>query len=334
MQLEGLHHVTAVSGRIQQNLTFYTGVLGLRLVKKSVNQDDVSAYHLFYADRVGSPGTDMTFFDWPHIDPNQPGTDSIRGTAFRVSGSDSLSFWEDRLREQGVENIRRAALGETELLSFLDPEGLRLYLVDDHGAPFAGELWPRPDIPDQHLLRGFYAVVLSTPDFHQLQSILTTGLQFTLVEERKWIDGQTPLQRYHTQPEGGPGSEVWVLEEPGKAPAQLGAGGVHHVAFRVKNQQEQTAWRNHLGKLGIHATRVIDRFWFKSIYFRVTRGILIEIATDGPGFDVDEDQKKLGEKLALPPFLEPRREEIEADLKPLSPEDKPHDSHSPEPAPV
>ena len=276
MEIKGLHHITAVSGRIQQNLAFYTRVLGLRLVKKSVNQDDVSAYHLFYADRVGSPGTDMTFFDWPHIDPNQPGTDSIRGTAFRVAGKESLSFWEDRLLEHGAGKIKRAALGEIDLLSFQDPEGQQLYLIDDHGARFEGDLWPRPDIPERHLLRGFYAVILSTPDFNDLQSILTTGLQFSLVEEGKWIDGLTPLQRYQTHQEGGPGSEVWVLEEPGKSLAQLGAGGVHHVAFGVKNQQDQTAWRNHLRKLGIHATRIIDRFWFKSISFRVTRGILIE----------------------------------------------------------
>lgn len=317
MHLNGIHHVTAASAQIANNLSFYTEALGLRLVKKSVNQDDVSAYHLFYADKVGTPGTDMTFFDWPHIGPNRRGTDSIAGTAFRVSGLAALDFWARRLPEVGAGNIRPGTFAGRNLLAFEDPEGQRLYLVDDGGAEFEGEVWSRPDIPDAFALRGFYSIILSVPNIATFEPLLTEVLNFELVRRTTWTDNLTTSAVFNTHPDGGPGMEVWVLEEPDAQRGHLGFGGVHHVAFRVPDEAAEQAWRERLAQAGLRVTSVIDRFWFRSIYFRVSFGILFEIATDGPGFGVDEDMDSLGEKLVLPPFLEDHRAQIEAGLKPI-----------------
>lgn len=317
MQLHGLHHVTSVSANIADNLHFYTEVLGLRLVKKSVNQDDVSAYHLFYADKVGSPGTDMTFFDWPHIGPDVRGTDSIVGTAFRVGSREALEFWVERFQELGIEQSQVTSFAGRELLPFEDPEGQRLYLVNDQGAAFEGEIWERPDIPHAFSLRGFYSIILSIPSLDQLAPIFTEVLHFIKIEEARWIDGETNATIYTTVQDGGPGSEVWLLEQPELSHARLGAGGTHHVAFRVSDVETQKNWRTRIIEGGLHVSQLIDRFWFNSIYFRVSNAILFEIATDGPGFAIDEDPDALGESLVLPPFLENRREQIEAGLTPI-----------------
>lgn len=318
MQLTGIHHVTAVTAKIANNVDFYTNVLGLRLVKKSVNQDDVSAYHLFYADRLGSPGTDMTFFDWAHIGPNIDGTDRIAGTAFRVQSREALEFWAQRLTSMDAQDIQFAEFAGRELLAFKDPEGQALYLVNDGGADFDGEIWEREDIPSGYELRGFYSVVLSIPEIEELAPIFTNVLNFEEVEHATWIDKKSSAVIYQTSASGGPGTEVWLLVQPGHPRARLGAGGVHHVAFRVSDDGAQENWQKHLKRSGVHVTKIIDRFWFHSIYFRVSNGILFEIATDGPGFTVDEHLEALGEKLVLPPFLEARREEIEAGLKPIA----------------
>lgn len=317
MQLDGLHHVTAVSGKISNNVKFYTEVLGLRLVKKSVNQDDVSAYHLFYADKVGTPGTDITFFDWPHIGPNVRGTDSIAGTAFRVSGRAALEFWMERFLEFGVSYSDITEFEGRLLMPFEDPEGQRLYLVDDQGSEFEGEIWPRPNIPDKYALRGFYSIILSMLSTQDLGQIFTQALNFTELRRGTWIEGNAEAVIYTTNQNGGPGTEVWLLEQPLEARARLGAGGTHHVAFRVKDSETEKQWRQRLVENGLHVSHQIDRFWFRSIYFRVSNGILFEIATDGPGFAIDEDLENLGEKLVLPPFLEDRRREIEAGLTPI-----------------
>ncbi|MGD8753878.1 MAG: ring-cleaving dioxygenase [Anaerolineales bacterium] len=317
MQLTGLHHVTAVSARIADNVDFYTQVLGLRLVKKSVNQDDVSAYHLFYADKLGSPGTDMTFFDWPHMGPNVRGTDSIAGTAFRVGSRAGLEFWSQRLNEKGVKRAEITEFAGRQLLPFEDPEGQQLYLVNDQGADFEGEIWLRPDIPDEHALHGFYSVILSVPSSNQMARILEEVLKYETLDSAQWIDEKSDAIIYTTLKNGGPGTEVWLLEQPDEGLARLGAGGTHHVAFRVKDVETQRKWRSHLSQAGLYVTDLIDRFWFSSIYFRVSNGILFEIATDGPGFAIDEALENLGEKLVLPPFLENRRQEIEADLTPI-----------------
>lgn len=317
MQLNGIHHVTAVTAQVNNNVEFYTRVLGLRLVKKSVNQDDVSAYHLFYADKLGSPGTDMTFFDWPRINPDVRGTDSIAGTAFRVASSDALDFWAGRLSNQGAKSIKITEFSGREILSFEDPEGQRLHLVNDQGQPFEGEIWQQPDIPNEYAIRGFFSVILSVPAFVELTPILSDVLNFNEADHARWIDQKSPAIIYQTSDNGGAGSEVWLLEQPELAHARLGAGGVHHVAYRVKDVSEQQHWRTRISQSGLFVTNIIDRFWFRSIYFRVSNGILFEIATDGPGFAVDEKIENLGERLVLPPFLEGRRKEIEAGLIPL-----------------
>jgi len=317
MQLTGLHHVTAVSARIADNVEFYTQVLGLRLVKKSVNQDDVSAYHLFYADKLGSPGTDITFFDWPNMGPNVRGTDSITGTAFRVISQSALEYWSEHFAEKEVKHSKITDFTGRQLLPFEDPEGQQLYLINDHRTEFEGEIWSRPDIPDEYALRGFFSVILSIPSVDRLASVFQDILNFEEVEQATWIDQQSSAIIYTSIRNGGPGTEVWLLEQPHEGRARLGAGGTHHVAFRVKDFETQKKWHTHLSKAGLHVSGLIDRFWFRSIYFRVSKGILFEIATDGPGFAIDEAPDTLGEKLVLPPFLEARRQEIEADLIPI-----------------
>ena len=315
MNLNGIHHVTAVSRQIGHNVDFYTRVLGLRLVKKSVNQDDVSAYHLFYADKLGSPGTDMTFFDWPQVIADRRGTDSIVATAFRVNGREALEYWTHRLAQHGVVQHGIETFARRDLLRFEDPEGQRLLLVDDEGALFDGEVWDGSDVPVEYALRGFHAVMLSIPRRAWIDPILTEVLAFRQTGQAQFPDGGEVLV-YETG-EGGPGRELWVVEEPDKPVARLGAGGVHHVAFRVADEAEQGYWHERVSRSGLRASPFIDRYYFRSIYFRISNGILFEIATDGPGFTADEDLNSLGERLALPPFLEPQRQEIEAGLKPI-----------------
>lgn len=315
MHLNGIHHVTAVSAKIGQNADFYTRILGLRLVKKSVNQDDVSAYHLFYADKIGSPGTDMTFFDWPMIGPDRRGTDSIVTTAFRVNGRDALEYWVQRFDEHNVTHHSIENFADRDVLRFEDPEGQRLMLVDDGGAEYEGEIWDATDVPVEHAIRGFYAIMLSIPQVEFVEPILTKLLEFEETQHATFPDGQDTI--IYKIGEGGPGRELWLVEEPNKPAARLGAGGVHHVAFRVADQNEQAYWHNRLISVGLPVSDFIDRYYFKSIYFRISNGILFEIATDGPGFAADEDLETLGERLALPPFLEPQRDSIEANLKPI-----------------
>ena len=318
MYLNGLHHITAVSANIKENLHFYTDILGLRLVKKSVNQDDVSAYHLFYADKTGTPGTDLTFFDWPRIGKNTGGTDSIAGTAFRVNSRQALEFWMERFKQLDIPHSEISIFAQREILPFQDPEGQRLYLVNDQGADFEGELWPHPEIKDEFLIKGFYSAILSTAASVPLAEFLSRTLYFEEVARDRWIDGTSSGLIFTTLPEGGPGKEIWLLEQPHLPPAQLGAGGTHHIAFRVADFDTQKEWHSYLEELGLPVSPLIDRFWFRSIYFRISPGILFEIATDGPGFTLDEDPEKLGEKLILPPFLESRRQEIEAGLIPIT----------------
>lgn len=317
MQLHGLHHVTAVTGNAPANLDFYTCVLGLRLVKKTVNQDDTSAYHLFYADKLGSPGTDMTFFDWPQTAPDQRGTDSIINTMFRVKGRAALDYWADRLATYNIAHEPIVSFNEREILRFEDPEGQRLTLVDDGGYPVEGEVWDGAGVPAEHAIRGFFAVALSVPNNLQVGMILTRILSF--VEDRRLTnpDNESEEVIIYTMDGGGPGKEVHVYVQPGAPRGWLGRGGVHHVAFRLRDAEEQHAWETHLARAGLGTSGVVDRYYFKSLYFRISAGILFELATDGPGFASDEPLESLGERLALPPFLEPRRTQIEAGLRPL-----------------
>lgn len=317
MQLHGIHHVTAVTGDVKRNVEFYTHLLGLRLVKKTVNQDDVSAYHMFYADQLGSPGTDMTFFDWPQTAPDRRGTDSIVNTMFRVNGDEALAYWLSRFEAAGVQHSGIRQFDGRSLLRFEDSEGQRLTLVDDQGAPFEGEPSVGEDIPNACALRGFYGVALSVPRGERMEPIFTDLLGFTKVSEHLDLDNREDVVRIYAMDGGGPGKVLHVIEQRGSGAAYLGRGSVHHLAFRLRDEDEQRAWLERLSRLGVGNSGVVDRYYFKSLYFRISNGILFELATDGPGFATDEPLETLGERLALPPFLEPRRREIEAGLKPI-----------------
>lgn len=318
MQLHGLHHVTAVTGNAPQNLAFYTRILGLRLVKKSVNQDDTSAYHLFYADKLGSPGTDMTFFDWPQTGSDRRGTDSIVNTMFRVNGEAALEYWVRRFEQHQVKYQPIQTFAGRSVLRFEDPEGQRLTLVDDGGAAFEGEIWDGASIPAEYAIRGFYGVTLSVPGFSQIGIILTQVLNFEEIDRKPNPDNPDEEVVIFAMDGGGPGKEVHVIVQPGLPRAVLGSGGVHHVAFRLTDEAEQQAWNTRLNRVGLRTSGQVDRYYFKSLYFRISNGILFELATDGPGFTADESLETLGERLALPPFLEPQRAQIEAKLKPLN----------------
>lgn len=321
MQLTGLHHVTAITARAAQNVDFYTQVLGLRLVKKTVNQDDVSAYHLFYADAVGSPGTDVTFFDWPHVVQNRNGAGSIAEIGLRVPDRESLDWWAQRLTQAGVDHQGVVEEAGRTLMRFSDPEGQALALVNDEGAPGGGTPWERSSVPTKHGIRGLNSVKLMVEILEPTASALTEVMGFRRVREVPSDDNPDASIVVFETGRGGPGTEVHVEAGPHLPPGRLGRGGVHHVAFRTPNDEEQVQWRQRIRQAGLRVTDIIDRYYFKSIYFREPGGILFEIATDGPGFAVDEDVEHLGEQLALPPFLEPHREQIEANLHPLEVEE-------------
>lgn len=289
MELTGLHHVTAVTARASDNLKYYTETLGLRLVKKTVNQDDVSAYHLFYADADGRPGTEVTFFDWADSPPNRAGTREIAQIGLRVANRDALSWWKDRI------DGRLTSIAGRDVVTFSDPEGQRLALFDGG------------DDSDAMGIQGLGPVTLVVEEAEPTAAILTGVMGFRVVAR----EGSLVVFK------SGVG-EVHVEERPDLRAARPGAGGVHHVAFRTPNAQEQLAWQSKLHAAGVATSGVIDRYYFKSLYFRVPSGILFEIATDGPGFAVDESPATMGQRLSLPPFLEPRRAAIEAGLRPLA----------------
>jgi len=314
MQLTGIHHLTAVSAKIRDNHLFFTQTLGMRLVKRSVNQDDVSAYHLFYADAKGTPGTDLTFFDWP-VPAEKRGTSSIARTSLRVAGADTLEWWAARLREKGVTSGPIVERDGRITLDFEDPEGQRLSLVDDQGVGEAHP-WERSTVPAQHQIRGLGPIVLSVPDLHGTDAILRQAMKMRPVRQYAHPDNASHTVHVYEMGDGGPASELHVAVQPGLPGARHGAGGVHHVAFRTPDADYE-AWADRLRTLGIPNSGKVDRFWFRSLYFREPNGILFEIASDGPGFGVDEDEATLGEKVVLPPFLEPHRAEIVSKLKPI-----------------
>ena len=317
MKLNGLHHITAVTSQAQQNVDFYTGVLGLRLVKKTVNQDDVSAYHLFYGDEVGSAGTEVTFFDWPHIGPNRAGPGSIAQVALRAPGS-ALEWWAQRLTEHGVSHSGLTEFHGHTVLNFSDPEGQQLALVDDEGVP-GGVPWQQSPVPVEYGLRGLYGASLIVKDLRPDAFVLTEIMGYRQVAEYPSTTKANERTVVFALDGGGPGKEITVIEQPDQPYGQLGRGGVHHIAFRTPNGEEQAQWMEHIHSFGLGTSGLVDRYYFQSLYFRIPGGILFEIATDGPGFATDEAVEQLGERLALPPFLEPHRAKIEAGLKPVTP---------------
>jgi glyoxalase family protein len=315
LELKGIHHLTAVTANAAQNRSFYTQVLGLRLVKKTVNQDDVSAYHLFYADGDASPGTDITFFDWPAA-PERRGTHSIVQTGMRVGSRASLEWWLTRLGQKGVRHGDIVNRDGRNTLDFEDPEGQRLSLVDDAGIGEAHP-WGKSPVPAEHQIRGLGPIRISVPDLEATDRILREVLSMRPVRTYPSSgDGGSTVHVYAMGADG-PAAELHVAVEPSLPAARAGAGGVHHVAFRTPNEKEYFGWAARLEKMGMPTSGPVDRYYFRSLYFREPNGILFEIATDGPGFATDEPLGSLGEKLALPPFLEARRKDIEAGLKPL-----------------
>jgi len=313
--ISGLHHVTAVTANATRNLAFYRDVLGMRLVKKTVNQDDVRAYHLFYADGRGSPGSDLTFFDWPMAVPERRGAGAAARTGLRVSGGEeALAWWRERLIEAGAAVLEAASLDGRLTLPFEDPEGQRLALVDD-GATGDAHPWEQSPVPLARQIRGLGPVALSVRHAEPTLAMLVELLGMERARSYRLASGhQVEVVKAHGE---GPGTEVHVAAQPDLPPGRMGAGGVHHVAFRTPDDRQHRAWLERLEAFRVPNSGVVDRYYFRSLYFREPGGILFEIATDGPGFDVDEPPDSLGRTLALPPFLEPRRADIEAHLRPL-----------------
>ena len=314
LALGGLHHVTAITADAAGNRNFYTGTLGLRLVKKTVNQDDTSAYHLFYADGLASPGTDLTFFDWP-APRERRGTHSIARTGLRVAGAQSLEWWRARLGGAGVPV---GAVGETDgraTLDFEDPEGQRFRLTDDGGAGPAHP-WDRSPVPAEHQIRGLGPVTISVPRLGPTEALVSGVLGMARARVHASPDGAGEVHVF-AMGQGGPAAELHVAVQPGLPTARQGSGGVHHVAFRAADVAALHAWTRHLAQAGVPSSGEVERYYFRSLYFREPGGNLFEIATDGPGFAVDEPLGTLGERLSLPPFLEGRRASIEAGLAPI-----------------
>jgi glyoxalase family protein len=297
VRLEGIHHITAITGDAPQNVNFYAGVLGLRLVKKTVNQDDPTVYHLFYADEVGSPGSDITFFEYPGARRGRAGGGMVHRIVWRVASEDALSFWEERLREEGVDLSREPAR-----LRFSDPEGLGLELavVETNDDPLVAQ---HPEIPAELALQGFDGVRAFSSDPSASREFLTGALAFEPTGETGY------------EARGGKRGSFYVYDEARERGIQ-GAGTVHHVAW-ASPPEEHEAWRQRALEGGASPTPVIDRFYFRSIYFREPSGVLFEIATIGPGFTTDEPLEHLGERLSLPPAFEHLREQVEPLLTPL-----------------
>jgi glyoxalase family protein len=305
--VNGLHHITAIAGPAQENLDFYAGVLGMRLVKRSVNQDDPGTYHLFYADAEGRPGSDLTFFPWAHMAPPRAGHGMAMEVGLEVP-ADSLTYWHERLQRYGT----RVGPAETrfgqKVLALSDPHGLNVALVEAL-SPRAFTAWKESPVPGERQIRGLHGAQLWERDAAATAQFLTAVLGLErMAEEHGWT-------RY--QCAGGAGV-VDVRDAPEARRGAWGVGSVHHLAWRVDDDEHQLGVRTRVEGSGARPTPVIDRFWFKSVYFKEPGGVLFELATDGPGFAVDEDASHLGERLVLPPWLEAHRSAIEQALPPLS----------------
>jgi glyoxalase family protein len=298
MKIEGIHHVTCITGDAPRNVDFYVRVLGLRMVKKTVNQDDPTVYHLFYADEKGSAGSDITFFEYPGSPPGRAGDGMIHTTVFRLGSEAALDFWAERLGGEGIETTRYR-----RTLRFEDPEGLGLELLvtDSSDAPLTAD---HPDIPEEFRIRGFEGVRAYSSAPEHSKHLLEDGLGFQPDEDDTWLVV-------------GDNRRGWITyDAPPPERGLSGAGTVHHVAW-ASTMEDHEAWRERVKEVGMHPTPVIDRFWFLSVYFREPSGVLFEIATLGPGFTADEPLETLGEHLTLPPNYERFRQQLEESLTPL-----------------
>jgi glyoxalase family protein len=320
MELKGIHHVSVLTANAVKNFKFYTEDVGMRLIKKTVNQDDTSSYHLFYGDERGNAGTELTFFDIPHAGQTRPGTSSISSVSLRVPDKAALDFWKSRLDERNIAHEGIMMRAGRETLGFRDFEGLHLVLVADgnEAGVAPGTPWEKSPVSTNYAVRGLGPVTLTLRDAERTARTLTEVMGFRETGSyTSTLEGQPNIAVYSTG-EGGAGAEVHLEERHDLQTEMLGRGGVHHVAFRVPNYEEYNAWLERLESKGFRTSGFVDRYYFKSIYFREQSGVLFELATDGPGFTTDEPFESLGDNLALPPFLEPHRASIEAKLAPLN----------------
>ncbi|MGI8889617.1 MAG: ring-cleaving dioxygenase [Chthoniobacterales bacterium] len=310
--ISGLHHITAIAGPAQENLDFYAGVLGMRLVKKSVNQDDPGTYHLFYADAEGHPGTDLTFFPWAQLAPHREGHGLSTEVSLAVPPQ-SLPFWNERFARYGVKTGEVETRFGQRVLPAIDPHGLPLALTESpSGMTRSFSPWEESPVSVEHQIRGLESARLVEKDLADTISFLTGALGFKKIgEEGSW-------QRYGLE-DGASGQYLDLQEQPEARRGAWGTGSVHHLAWRMTDDDHELEVREHVLRGGAQPTPVIDRFWFKSVYFREPGGVLFELATDGPGFGVDEKMATLGETLVLPPWLEPNRNAIKAVLPKLRP---------------
>ncbi|WEX76731.1 ring-cleaving dioxygenase [Sinorhizobium numidicum] len=314
LQLTGIHHLTAITANAPENLRFYTQTLGLRLVKKTVNQDDTTAYHLFYADGQATPGTDLTFFDWP-VGPEGRGTHSISRTGLRVGSAESVKWWKRRFDDLKVTSGDVSKIDGRTSLDFEDGEGQRLRLVDDGGLA-RSHPWEKSPVPAEYQIKGLGPITISVPDITNTALLLTHVMNMKEVRRYASPDSIGEVHVF-SMGEAGPAAELHVVVQPDLPIARQGAGAVHHVAFRAPDVETLHQWTERLKEFRLPSSGEVERYYFRSLYFREPNGILFEIATDGPGFAVDEPMESLGESLSLPPFLEPKRAQIEARLKPL-----------------
>lgn len=312
MNLKGIHHVTAITSSAEKNYEFFTYILGMRLVKKTVNQDDIQTYHLFFADDVGSPGTDITFFDFPGVPKGVHGTNDLSKTSFRVPNDAALDYWVKRFDRLEVEHEGIKEQFGKKILPFVDFDNQQYQLISDEldSGVVSGTPWKKGPVPLEYAITGLGPAFIRISDFHQLKKALEEVLMFKEVE----VDGAFHLFEVS---EGGNGASIIVEHEESLPNAKQGYGSVHHIAFRVKDRDELVQWLKRLHSFDYRTSGHVDRFFFESLYVRIVPPILFEFATDGPGFMDDEPYETLGEKLSLPPFLESRRDEIENAVRPI-----------------
>ena len=320
MNIKGIHHVSAITDSAVKNYDFYTKVLGMRLVKKSVNQDDISVYHLYYGDYKGSPGTALTFFEFPNTMQNVEGVSSISLISLRVKNDAALEYFKKRFDEHAVWHEEIKVRANRKTLFFKDPEGQRLLLVsDEHNKGVAsGKPWNLSPIDEDFQILGLGPVRLTVKDPKNTLLVLKDVMGYREAGTyNAEVAGQKDIVVLEVG-EGGSGTEIHIEERNDLNFERQGHGGVHHVAFRVEDETELRQWIERIGEIGLNNSGFVERFYFKSLYFREPNGILFEFATDGPGFDTDEELEFLGESLSLPPFLENKRAYIEKNLRPLN----------------